>query len=169
MKKIISVLLLAALSLFLCACGGKKVNVTPVTRGISFTAELIYYNECCEAKVTVGENGQADMEIISPDTIKGLTLHFDGGDVTAKYAGLEYKTDFSALPEGACCTYLYRILKDTFREDVSVTLEGENYCILRDSGDISYRLYLGGAGLPISAEDSQNGFAVNFKNVTILK
>ena len=165
MKKIISVLSLAIL--FLCACGEKKIAVTPVTSGISFTAELTYYNECFEADVTVAKNGETDMEITSPDTIKGLVLHFNGEEITAKYAGLEYKADFKSLPEGACCAILYEILKDTFNEDVTVNSEENSYYIMRDSKDISYKLYLGATGLPISAEDN-SGFTVNFKNVTIL-
>lgn len=166
MKKIISVLLLAVF--FLCACGENKANITPVTRGISFTAELTYYNECCEANVTVAKNGETDMEITSPDTIKGLVFHFNGTEVTAKYAGLEYKTDFKALPESACFTKLYEILRDSFKEDISVTSEGDSYCISRDSSDISYKLYLGATGLPISAEEKSSGFTAYFKNVTIL-
>ncbi len=165
MKKIISVLFLAIL--FLCACGEKKIAVTPVTSGISFTAELTYYNECFEADVTVAKNGETDMEITSPDTIKGLVFHFNGEEITAKYAGLEYKADFKSLPEGACCARLYEILKDTFNEDVTVNSEENSYYIMRDSKDISYKLYLGATGLPISAEDN-SGFTVNFKNVTIL-
>ena len=165
MKKIISVLFLAIL--FLCACGEKKIAVTPVTSGISFTAELTYYNECFEADVTVAKNSETDMEMTSPDTIKGLVLHFNGEEITAKYAGLEYRADFKSLPEGACCARLYEILKDTFNEDVTVNSEENSYYIMRDSKDISYKLYLGATGLPISAEDS-SGFTVNFKNVTIL-
>ena len=168
MKKTISVLLLAVLMLLLCACGDKKSDITPVVMGISFTAELTYYNECYEANVKVGENGETDMEITSPDTIKGLELHFDGEDVTAKYAGLDYKTDFASLPEGACCMLLYRILKDACKEDVCVIFGGDEYYIQRDAADIGYKLFLGATGLPISAEDSENGFTVNFKNVTIL-
>ena len=160
MKKIISVLSLVIL--FLCACGEKKISVTPVTSGISFTAELTYYNECFEADVTVAKNGETDMEITSPDTIKGLVFHFNGEEITAKYSGLEYKTDFKSLPESACCERLYEILKDTFNEDVTVTLEGDSYYIMRDSEDISYKLYLGATGLPISAEDN-SGFTVNLK------
>ena len=107
------------------------------------------------------------MEITSPDTIKGLVLHFNGEEITAKYAGLEYRADFKSLPEGACCARLYEILKDTFNEDVTVNSEENSYYIMRDSKDISYKLYLGATGLPISAEDN-SGFTVNFKNVTIL-
>ncbi|MEE1239123.1 MAG: hypothetical protein UHO61_04285 [Acutalibacteraceae bacterium] len=167
MKKVISVLFLAVL--FLCACGESKVNITPVTSGISFTAELTYYNECYEADVTVAKNGAADMEITSPDTIKGLTFHFGNDNVSAEYKGLEYKTDFSSMPECMCCAKLYEILRDTLKEYISVTSEGDSYCIFRESSDISYKLYLGATGLPISAEEKNSGFTVNFKNVTILK
>lgn len=166
MKKIISVLSLAVL--FLCACGGEKINITPVTRGISFTAELTYYNECFRADVKVTKDGETDMEITSPDTIKGLMFHFNGDSVTAEYSGLEYKADFKSLPEGVCCAKLYEILKDTFNEDTTVTLEGDSYYIVRDSENLSYKLYLGATGLPISAEEKSTGFTVNFKNVTIL-
>lgn len=167
MKKIISVLSFLVLAVSLCACGEKKPSVTPVTRGISFTAEVTYYNESCEAEVTVAKDGRTDMELISPDTIKGLTFHFEEGEVTAEYLGLEYKTDFKALPEGACCIRLYEILKDTFDEEISVAAEGENYCILRNIGDGGYKLYLGGSGLPISAEEPQGRFSASFKNVKI--
>ena len=166
MKKIISVLLFSVL--FLCACKESKVNITPVTMGISLTAELTYYNESYEAKVTVAKNGETDMEITSPDTIKGLAFHFNGDEVTAKYAGLEYKADFKSLPEGACCAKLYEILANTFNEDTTVTLEGDSYYIMVDSEDLSYKLSLGATGLPISAEEKSTGFTVNFKNVTIL-
>lgn len=154
--------------MLLCACGEKKLSVTPVTSGISFVAELTYYNECFKADITVANNGETDMEITSPDTIKGLVFHFNGEEMTAKYAGLEYKSDFKSLPESTCCARLYEILKDTFNEDVTVTLEGDSYCISRESADISYKLCLGATGLPISAEDN-SGFTVNFRNVTILK
>ena len=69
MKKIISVLSFLVLAVSLCACGEKKPSVTPVTRGISFTAEVTYYNESCEVEVTVAKDGRTDMELISPDTI----------------------------------------------------------------------------------------------------
>lgn len=168
MKKIISVALLIVLTLILGGCSGKKTNISPVTRGISFTAELTYYNECYEAEVKVAENGAAVAEITSPDTIKGLTFRFDGDSVTAEYLGLEYKTDFHSLPEGNACIMLYEILTDASGEGISVTADGDNYYISCD-GENRYRLYVGATGLPIKAEDTSKGFTAIFKNVTIQK
>ncbi|MGN0492525.1 MAG: hypothetical protein ACI4F7_02665 [Acutalibacteraceae bacterium] len=167
MKKIISVSLILVLAL--CGCKNSRSNIKPVTSGITFTAELTYYNECCEATVSVTENGAADFEITSPDTVKGLTFHFEGDSVTAEYLGLEYKTDFAALPEGNACIKLYKILKDASGGEISVTADGDDCYISRDSGGVRYKLYLGATGLPLKAEDASGGFTAVFKNVTIQK
>lgn len=166
MKKIISATLIIVFAL--CGCKGSTANIEPIVKGISFTAELTYYNECCEASVSVDENGAADFEIISPDTIKGLTFHFNGESLTAEYAGLEYKTDYTALPEGGACIQLYKILKDAAGDGVAVTADGDDNYILKES-DVRYKLYLGATGLPIKAESAENGFSALFKNVTIQK
>ena len=83
MKKVISVALLILITLTLGGCSGKKTDISPVTRGISFTARLTYYNECYEAEVKIAESGAANFQITSPDTIKGLTFRFEDDSVTA--------------------------------------------------------------------------------------
>lgn len=168
MKKIITVSFFILLALALCGCTGRKTDISPVTRGISFTAELTYYNECYLAEVKIAESGAANFQITSPDTIKGLTFRFEGDSVTAEYLGLEYKTDFQSLPEGNACIRLYEILTDASSEEISVTADGNNYYISRD-GENRYRLYVGATGLPIKAEDTSKGFTALFKNVTIQK
>ena len=46
MKKTIAFCLSALmLAVLLCGCGGKKTAVVPLTKGISFTADIKYYNE----------------------------------------------------------------------------------------------------------------------------
>ena len=45
---------LAALSaMLLCACGASGSDITPYTKGITFTADITLYNECCSAEVSV--------------------------------------------------------------------------------------------------------------------
>lgn len=168
MKKTFFALLFIFLSLAVCGCSDKTTDITPVIRGISFSAELTYYNECCEADVRVAEDGTAAMEITSPDTIKGLTFRFDGDGLTAEYLGLEYKTDFNSLPEGNACIRLYEILTDAADGETPVTAEGDDYCILRED-EKGYKLYVGATGLPIKAEDPLNGFTAVFKGVTLQK
>lgn len=165
MKKIISLLLTALLVFSLSGCKSGQSEIRPITKGITFAAEITYYNEYCEGTVSVDENGKMNIEITFPDTVKGLTLTFDGGGIKAEYAGLEY--EISSLPEGIACGRLYEILEDTFSEDVKVTADGDESYIAGAAGDSEYRMYLGATGLPISAEDINGTFCVNFKNVTI--
>ena len=55
--------------------------------GISFTAELTYYNESYIALVTVSKNGDTDIAFTAPDALNGLMLHFGESGVTQKYKG----------------------------------------------------------------------------------
>ena len=168
MKKTIAIFS-AIITLFsFSACSEKRSNISPLTKGITFTAELTYYNECYEGFVTVSDSGDMDIEITSPDTIKGLSFHFDKSGVTAKYLGLEYKYDTDALPEGIVCTNLYEIIRDTQREDAAVIADKDDYFILGNTGKINYKMFVGATGLPISAEDEKSGFKVGFKNVTVI-
>lgn len=168
MKKIISVVLTVFLCLTATACGGKKINITPVTRGISFTAALTYYNECCEAAVTVSENGDTKMELTSPDSIAGLCLSFSGGSVTAEFGGLTYQCALSSMPEGVACQMLYQLLTDISGQDTAVTAENDTYYAAGKVGETEYRLFVGATGLPISALDLSGDFTVDFKNVTVI-
>lgn len=168
MKKIISLLSAFILIFSFAGCSEKRSNILPVTKGITFTGEITYYNECYESLATVGENGDMDIEITSPDTLKGLSFHFDNGGVTTKYLGLEYKYDTKAMPEGIVCTYLYEIFCDTQKPDTAVICDQDVYYISGDTGKNDYIMYVGATGLPISAEDEKIGFKVDFKNVTII-
>lgn len=166
--KIIIALLSAIITVFsFSGCAEKRSNISPLTKGITFTAELTYYNECYESLVSVSQNGDMDIEITAPDTIKGLSFHFDESGVTAKYSGLEYKYDTKALPEGIVCTCLYNIFRDTQKPDAAVIADKDVYCILGNTGKTDYKMYVGATGLPISAEDEKSGFKADFKNVTI--
>ena len=53
-RAVISVLILI---MFLCGCGSKNKTAVPVTKGVSFTADVTYYNECYTCDVSVDENG----------------------------------------------------------------------------------------------------------------
>ena len=106
-KTFLLITVLSVIAVF-CSCS-KAAHITPVTRGISFTAELTYYNESYIALVTVSKNGDTDIAFTAPGTLNGLMLHFGESGVTAKYNGLEYKYDISSVPDGIACSYLYKI------------------------------------------------------------
>ncbi len=166
MKKIISFLSLIIFLFCLSGCNGAKTGVSPITKGITFKAELTYYNECFAGDVTVNKKGEMTVQITSPESLKDLKLVFKDSGVTAEYLGLRYE---NGLPTGEqIFGRLYEILKATLSKDTEVLKEKDNYIIRGSAEGGKFIMYLGATGLPISAEDTQNGFTVNFKNISII-
>lgn len=166
MKKIFSLILTVVASVLFASCG-KGTAIAPKTTGISFTAELEFFENKYVAAVTVRPDGNAEVQIISPDTLKGLEFNFTGEDVTAKYLGLEYKYNIGEQPSVAAVSYLYEILKDISEKERQITLEDGRFYTDGRTENIKYRMYFGATGLPISASDEDNNFVITFKNVTV--
>ena len=122
MKKIFSLILTVVASVLFASCG-KGTAIAPKTTGISFTAELEFFENKYVAAVTVKSDGNAEVQITSPDTLKGLEFVFSGKAVTAKYLGLEYKYNIGKQPSVAAVSYLYEILKDISEKERQITLE----------------------------------------------
>lgn len=167
MKKFFSLVSVLGVIVTLCSCG-RSPHITPVTTGISFTAELTYSGESYTVFATVNGNGDTDVAFNSPKALNGLTLHFTEDGATANYKELEYKYDISSVPEGAVCTCLYKILRDVAKRG-NVTAENDCYFAENNIGKIKYRMDFGATGLPISVTEGKNGFSASFKNVTVLK
>ena len=153
-------------SALLASCG-KETAIAPKTTGISFTAELEFFENKSVAAVTVKSDANAEVQVTSPDTLKGLEFDFTGEDVTAKYLGLEYKYNIGKQPSVAAAAYLYEILKDISEKERQITLEDGRFYTDGRTENIKYRMYFGATGLPISASDEDNNFVITFKNVTV--
>lgn len=166
MKKIFSLILTVVASVLFASCG-KGTVIAPKTTGISFTAELEFFENKYVAAVTVKSDGNAEVQVTSPDTLKGLEFVFSGKAVTAKYLGLEYKYNIGKQPSVAAVSYLYEILKDISEKERQITLEDGRFYTDGRTENIKYRMYFGATGLPISASDEDNNFVITFKNVTV--
>lgn len=165
--KIITAISAVLSALLLCACGAAAPDITPYTKGITFTADITLYNECCSAEVTVSKEGEARFELVSPESVGGLALIFSGSEVHAEFGELEYDYSISPLDEGGMCGRLYAILADTFDPETKATAEADLIYVSGKAQDAEYRLYLGATGLPISAESANGSFTAVFKNVTV--
>ncbi|MDR0919053.1 MAG: hypothetical protein LBM93_07355 [Oscillospiraceae bacterium] len=86
----------------LTACGklgSEKVNITPtIADTFSVNAELSYNDTVSEAIISRLAEGIWQAEFISPNTLSGVTLIFEGEDVTANYKGLSFSVPKNALP-----------------------------------------------------------------------
>lgn len=171
MKKIapfsLTLSLIAVLLCGLSACKKPETSLTPVTKGISFSCSLTYYNECYEGNAQIDDDGVMALTLTAPASLDGLAFVFDGDNATATYKGLSYGYRLSSVPEGMAVSTLYQILRDTFDPEAQVILQDDLYCMTGKTASADYRIVFGQTGLPISASAPETGFTVSFQNVTI--
>ena len=149
-------------------CNKKSSGVTPVTTGLSFTAQISLNNVESEYRVIASREGNIEIQTLKPESLADLCFNFSGSAVTVSYKGLEYKTELSSLPESSCPGFLYTVLSSLSQNCPTAVLKDEQYCISDSVGKYNYTLFLGEAGLPIKITESKIGFTAVIKNATIL-
>lgn len=168
MKKIfafcLSVILLAW---FFCGCGGKSTAVVPITKGISFTADIKYYNENYKCKVRISEDESFVGEVVSPEEIKGMKITCSKDKMTAEYGGLSYDFKLSSIPLGGVCTAVYEVFKSTWEDGTEVIEDNQNFYINGETNEYEYKMTVAPTGLPLSLEIPDDSFKVEFSDVTI--
>lgn len=157
MKKLcISLLIL----LLLCSCGVKK-EITPRLSGISFTAEINYYNENYTLDGVISKDGKFLAEIKEPEELRDLVITLDGDKTQVNYKGLVYTPLEGSMPFAGVLSEFYgqicKIIKD---EPVSSTSDG----IIKGDG---FTLTVSPTGLPLKLEIPDERFTFNFYNVSI--
>lgn len=152
----------------ICGCEGRKTGIIPLTKGISFTADIVYYNECYECHVTIDSQGVMTAEVIQPSDISGLVISCSENGVSAEFKGLKYDFKSGTQPLGGICGAVYDAIKDTWEKQGQVFLENERYYIKGKNKTDNYTIYLGETGLPLTLEIPDESFMVTFKSVTIL-
>ena len=80
--------------------GGGKAE-TPVTTGFECDADLTYGDMQVKGHLTRLTTGTLIMDLEEPDTLKGMTMQWDGETVSVKMYGLSFGVDPSVLPETA--------------------------------------------------------------------
>lgn len=165
-KAIISVLIIVS---FLCGCGKSTKTATPVTKGISFTADVTYYNENYTCDVDVNEEGIMTAEVTYPEELKGVSLTFDGENVTAEYLGLTYTLKTDTMPLGNVALSIYKVFCDVTNNGLSAEYTEEN-CLIENTVDgEKYEFTFSPSGLPLELKIPSKEFKVVFNNVTIKK
>lgn len=101
--------LLALLALTLCAgvaacaAGGRGGGgaETPVTTGFECDADVTYRDMQVKGHLTRLTTGTLTLDIDEPETLKGMTMQWDGETVSVKMYGLSFGLDPAAVPETA--------------------------------------------------------------------
>lgn len=160
MKKILCLLISV---FFLCSCGAKSNNITPVTKGISFNADISYYNETYTVSVNIADNGDTEISYNSPKELSGLKIIYSGDQITADYNGIKYNTLQESLPQYSASDIIYKAFSHDYD---TVYSKDDSYYVEYDCDGLNFKMYLGATGLPIKIESPY--LSAEIKNATII-
>ncbi len=160
MKKIISLL---SVLFFLTGCSAVHSKVKPVTSGISFSCEAVFYNEVFLIDGTVEKNGDTFIKFNSPAQIEGLKYTYTANGVSVNFNEVEYIAD-KKIFESSLSNFIYEVLKN---KDTQVLIKDDVFFIKGKADNFEYKLELGATGLPIKLTTVSDAVVINFKNVRI--
>ena len=98
----------------LSGCSQKEPE-PPVVTGFSCTMQVQYGDMAVEGRLTRQSAGLLTMELTSPETLKDLTLEWDGEEVSVKLYGLSFGVDPSTFPSTALGSSLLSALDTAMR------------------------------------------------------
>lgn len=148
--------------IFLCGCTSKAKDITPITKGLTFNAKIMYYNEAYECDVEISKNGNTKVSFLFPENLLGLKVFYSGNNVTAEFKGIKYTALAKSLPQYSVSDTIYNVFSNNYDE---VYNKDDSYFVTKKDNDTEYKMYLGATGLPIKIESPY--FKATIKNATI--
>ena len=96
------------LVLCLASCSVKE-RIEPRLHGISFSAEISYYNEVYSCDCSINSEKELLAEIKLPKTLEGFTLTVSNNGVTAEFLGIKYTPTDGNMPFSGLLKQVYDI------------------------------------------------------------
>ncbi len=159
MKKLLCVFLL----LILTGCA-RASSITPITRNLSFTAEVTYYNEFYEISGEINQNGKMTLNFLEPEALKDIVFTITDNNIKAHFKGISY--NYNSPQQSDVISFIY----NAFKEEAPTVYENDNDFFTKGKfDDFEYKLFIGQSGLPLKIIDSSGRFNVIFKNPSIKK
>ena len=163
--------------LILTGCA-RASSITPITRNLSFTAEVTYYNEFYEISGEINHNGQMTLNFLEPEALKDIVFTITDNNIKAYFKGISY--DYNSpqqsdvisciLSQLFCIMMLISFIYNAFKEEAPTVYENDNDFFTKGKfDDFEYKLFIGQSGLPLKIIDSSGRFNVVFKNPSIKK
>ncbi len=164
MKKVVFIILCV---IFMSSCNSGEKFITPILSGISFTAEIDYYNEYFACDVTIDQDKTMKLTVTQPQDISGMKLIFSGDKVTAEYMGITYTPHTDTLPVGGVAQTLYSIIRQLDDDTVLETQDGKN-CIFKGRiDDRAFSFSFTPSGLPLCIDIPDQSFSIKFSKVEV--
>lgn len=160
MKKIVSSLLVF---LLFCSCSGGK-EIQPQLQGITFTAEMTYYNEVYGFDGEILSDGTLKAAITAPEELKDLNLTMNDEGITVEYKGLTYSPVEGNMPFSGVMEEVYAPIREVILSGAVADSDG---VLTGGEGVRAYTLTVSPTGLPQKLEIPDESFQIRFYNVSI--
>lgn len=166
MKKLILVLFCLNLFCGLCACNQKSPDVTAVTTGLLFTAEISLndYKECFFVKSEA--DGALYLECCSDKNKTSNDYLFKNSTVTYIYKDLEYETEISSLPDSFIIDLIPVALNEIRGKELSY--KNKKYFVKGNTEKYSFTVYCGASGLPIEIVEQNKGIKIKLGDIKVI-
>lgn len=169
MKRLVSfaVILLMTLTIFACSSPIKSETSRKNGLNCSFESSVNITIDNLDAEAVLKRFGEGlwDIEFSSPNTLSGVKLEFDSGNVSASYKGLDFSVPQSALPVKSLMLNLIEVIDSNARLEELKGTENDNVLELNGSLDAGeYVLSVGKDGKPVSFEMENNNFKIIFSD-----
>ena len=103
-----TVAVLMAVALTLCGC--QKSAPQPDTDGFTCRATVRYREMDVEGTLTCTEDGKMTLDFTLPQSLYGVTLGFDGDEMTMGLGGMDMSVPTEQIPQSALLVCLLRTL-----------------------------------------------------------
>ncbi len=130
----------------LVGCAAEPSVAAPVTQGFGCKAQIAIQSTTYEAQLQIPNNGLFTATLLSPDSVQGTVLCWNGEDVTATLHGVTMQIPANALPGGNAIGAVRRVLQTVERgaqSTVGDTLSGT-------ADDVAFTLTLRADGFPLT-------------------
>lgn len=162
MKRIISLVI----GLLLLS-GCNKAEVAPTLNGITFNADITYYNESYKGECSVSEEGVMTLKITEPEVLSGYTLTAERDKMTAEYLGLSFTPTQNNMVFSGVFGDIYNCFCEIIDTKSNAKKTGDAYELSGGKESKSYTLTVSPTGLPQSLMLPDERFALYFYNVTV--
>lgn len=170
MKRLVSFAVMIITAVMFVACSSPIKSETSRKNGLNcaFESSVNITIDKLNAEGVIRRFGDGvwDVEFSAPNTLSGVRLSFDSGNVTASYKGLDFSVPQSALPVKAMMLNLISAVDTNARLDELKGSENDN--VLEVSGTLDggdYVISVGKDGKLISFEMENNKLKMIFSDM----
>lgn len=149
------------LIIILCACN--KATVKPISRSLTFTAHVFYFNKEYMFDVNIDNDGNMLLTVKEPEMLSGAKVVLAGEESYTEFKDIKYPVDITRA--GGAPYFLLGVMKDI--KDEKAEKKGDEYIITGGFADENYEISYAATGIPIKL--IAKNLTVEFMNAQIIK